>query len=204
MTRGGNGKSEMKEIEARELFEQSGAILSGHFRLSSGRHSDTYLQSALVLQHPERASALGRALAGFFLDSGVTVVVGPALGGIVISGAVAGHLAGTRSIFAERENGVFKLRRGFTLCPGERVLVVEDVITTGGSTREVVSLVTSSGASLAGVGVLADRSLVSPGFGVPLHSLFRLPLRSWTPEECPLCREGVNIDSPGSRLAGSS
>lgn len=194
----------MEESRVLALFESTGAVLRGHFQLSSGRHADTYMQAALVLQYPEHALALGRELAGFFSDAGVTAVVGPALGGIVLAAATAAGLDGARALFAEREAGLFTFRRGFGLGPEDRVLVVEDVITTGGSTAEVISLVEARGAVTAGVAALVDRSGGRPLPGFEARSLLRLPLDSWPAGECPLCRQGIPVNRPGSRpLPGS-
>lgn len=189
----------MDEKAVRRMFEESGASFTGHFQLSSGRHSDHYLQSALVLQKPERALALGAALAERFAGEKIDAVVGPALGGIVVAFALACRLPGTRAVFAEREAGHFTLRRGFGLESSENVLIAEDVITTGASTREVMELVRSTGARVAGVAALAGRSEDPVDFGVPSASLLRIPLRSFPPGECPLCRAGVPLVKPGSR-----
>src|SRR5438445_7716603 len=147
----------LTERETLELYEKTGALLRGHFRLTSGLHSDVYLQSALVLQYPPHAGALGAALAAPFRDDGIQTVLAPAIGGILVAHEVARAL-GARALFTEREDGVMRLRRGFTLAQGERCLVVEDVMTTGGSIREVVGCVEALGGVVAGVGALIDRS----------------------------------------------
>ncbi len=190
----------MDEGAVRALFQQHSALLEGHFQLSSGLHSDRYVQCALVLQHPEVASLLGSLLADPFRGERVDVVVGPALGGIIVAHEVARFLK-ARAVFTERVAGEMQLRRGFAIAPGERVLVVEDVVTTGGSTREVVAVVRASGGVLVGVGALVDRSLAVPDFGVPFRSLLKLALTTYPPEECPLCRAGVPLEKPGSRPA---
>jgi orotate phosphoribosyltransferase len=188
----------MTERETLALYEKTGGLLHGHFRLTSGLHSDVYLQSALVLQHPEFAAALGQAIAAPFLDAGVGAVLAPAIGGILVAHEVARAL-GARALFTERENGVMSLRRGFALNTGERCLVVEDVMTTGGSTREVIECATAHGGVVVGVGVLIDRSGGTARFDVPHVSLARVTTNTWPPEACPLCRQGTPAVKPGSR-----
>lgn len=188
----------MHEDNVRDIFEKTGAMLSGHFRLTSGRHSDRYFQCALVLQHPEYCGRLCRELARRFSGEGVETVIGPAMGGILVAYEVAREL-GVRSIFTERENGVMTLRRGFSVSPGEKVLVVEDVITTGGSVLEVIDVVRKAGGIVAGVGVLVNRSGGGADLGVRTESLMNVPAVSYAPEQCPLCREGVPVVKPGSR-----
>lgn len=188
----------MTEQEVLELYEATGALLRDHFLLSSGLHSDTYLQSALVLQHPRHAEQLGRALARAFAHVRVQVVVAPALGGVVVSHEVARSL-GARALFTEREGGTMRLRRGFAIEPGERCLVVEDVITTGSSTREVIGVVEEAGGTLVGVGALIDRSGGSATFGVKKVALATLSVPTYKPEDCPLCRDGKPSIKPGSR-----
>jgi orotate phosphoribosyltransferase len=182
------------EDEARALLEQSGAMLSGHFLLSSGRHSDRYVEKARVLERPQAVMALAKEMASWYRD--VEVVVAPAVGAIVLGFAVAMH-ADARFLFAEREEGAMRLRRGFRLDPGERALVVEDVITTGTSAREVNDLVERSGAESLGVAALVDRSQAPPPF--PLRAVVRVEAVSWSPDECPLCAAGQPLVSPGSR-----
>jgi orotate phosphoribosyltransferase len=180
------------------LYEQTGALLRGHFLLTSGLHSDTYLQSALVLQYPEHAAALGAALAAPFQDAGVASVVAPAIGGILVAHEVARAL-GARGLFAERENGVMRLRRGFVLAGDERCLVVEDVVTTGGSTRDVMQVVTDAGARVVGVGSLIDRSGGAASFPVKQVALATLTVPTFPPDRCPLCQAGGRPVKPGSR-----
>jgi len=180
------------------LLRETGALLDGHFLLTSGRHSDRYIQCAKLLQYPSYAAELGAGLGARFSRDGVQAVVGPAMGGILVSYEVARHL-GVRSLFTEREGGRMTLRRGFTLEPGERVLVVEDVITTGGSVEEVLAVVQEHGAVPVGVGALVDRSCGQVGWTLPLESLIRLNVVSYPREECPLCRAGVEVVKPGSR-----
>lgn len=181
-----------------DTFEKTGAMLTGHFLLTSGRHSDRYFQCALVLQHPDHCRALCRELAARFAGDGVKTVVGPAMGGIIISYEIASAL-GAKSIFAERENGKMALRRGFTISPGERVLVVEDVVTTGGSVKEVIELVRGLGGNVVGTGVLVDRSGGGARLGVRKESLLQMPAVSYSPEQCPLCGRGIPFVKPGSR-----
>ena len=182
-------------------FEETGALLTGHFRLSSGLHSDRYLQCARLLMYPDRAQAAGRDLARKLAEFSPQVVVSPALGGIVLGHEVARALE-TRALFAERKDGAFALRRGFALEPGERVAVVEDVFTTGSSTREVCSSVESAGGEVVAVGSLVDRGLEEGVFPVPARSLLRLPVPSWPAADCPLCSRGVALEIPGSRSRG--
>ncbi|MDF9408030.1 orotate phosphoribosyltransferase [Pelotomaculum isophthalicicum JI] len=184
--------------EVQSIFLETGAMLNGHFRLTSGRHSDRYFQCAMVLQHPGHTESLCRELAGRFAGEKISAVVGPAMGGIIVSYEVARAL-GVRSMFAERENGVMKLRRGFYINPGEKVLVVEDVITTGGSVLEVIEVVRKSGGEVVGAGVLVDRSNGKVDLGVTTEALLVTEVLSCPPEECPLCKKGIEVVKPGSR-----
>ena len=180
-------------------FTEVGALLTGHFRLSSGLHSDRYLQCARLLMWPERAEKAGRDLAAKLSVVSPQAVVSPAIGGIVIGHEVARAL-GVRGLFAERKDGAFVLRRGFALAPGERVVVVEDVFTTGGSTREVCAAVESAGGTVSAVGSIVDRGLPEGTFAVPARSLLSLDVPAWPEEVCPLCARGDALDIPGSRL----
>ena len=180
------------------LFQQTGALLEGHFILTSGLHSTRYLQCALVLQHPEYAERLGSDLAASFLDDSVQAVAAPAIGGILVAHEVARAL-GVRAMFTERESGVMTLRRGFTVKEGERILVVEDVVTTGGSTRETIRAVCEAGAVVIGAGSLVDRSGGAVDVGVRRAALLTLSVPAYDPSECPLCKEGVPAVKPGSR-----
>lgn len=180
------------------ILIESQALLDGHFLLTSGRHSGRYVQCAQVLKYPEQCARLGEAIADGFRDSGVDLVIGPAMGGILIAYEVARSL-GTPCLFAERENGRMALRRGFAIEPGARVLVVEDVITTGGSVREVIELVRSFGGNPVGVGVIVDRSGGRVDFGMPLRALLRLSIETYDAGECPLCAAGTPAVKPGSR-----
>jgi orotate phosphoribosyltransferase len=188
----------LSERETLELYEKTGALMRGHFRLTSGLHSDIYLQSALVLQYPEHAARLGEALAAAFADAQTQTVLAPAIGGILVAHEVSRAL-GVRALFTEREDGVMRLRRGFALTPGERCLVVEDVITTGGSTREVVQCVRASGGAVVGVGSLIDRSGGAAAFDVKRAALATVTATTWAPESCPLCKSGGRAIKPGSR-----
>ena len=180
------------------LFRRAGALLEGHFRLTSGLHSNGYLQSALVLQHPADAGALGAALASRVASWRPDVVLSPALGGVTIGHEVARALT-VRALFAERADGNLTLRRGFALKRGERVLIVEDVVTTGGSTRETIDVATSSGAQVVGATALIDRSGGAASLGVPFEALARLALPTYEPANCPLCAQGLPVVKPGSR-----
>jgi orotate phosphoribosyltransferase len=182
------------------LFRSSGALLEGHFRLSSGLHSPGYLQCALVLQHPQHAEALGRALAELLKPLAPTVVLSPALGGLII-GHEVGRALGVRAIFAERQEGALTLRRGFTLGPDDRVVVIEDVVTTGGSTRETMAVATAAGAQVVGAGAVIDRSGGSSNLGVPFHALVSLTLATYQPDGCPMCQAGQPVVKPGSRAS---
>ncbi len=188
------------------LFADTGAYLKGHFRLTSGLHSPEYLQCALVLQHPQHAERLGQAMAEKLRLSengtshaGADTVVAPAMGGLIIGHEVARAL-GLRSIFTERDSdGKMVLRRGFSVRPGERCVVIEDVITTGGSTKEVVELLQAIGAVVLAAGSIIDRSGGRAEVGVPRVALVAMEVKAWKPEECPLCAAGTPVVKPGSR-----
>jgi orotate phosphoribosyltransferase len=181
-----------------DTFRRLGALLDGHFRLTSGLHSPGYLQSALVLQHPREAEALGAALAQRLVDLGAEVVLSPALGGIVIGHEVARGL-GVRATFAERADGRLALRRGFRLAPGEKVLVVEDVVTTGGSTRETIAVAREAGGEVVGAASIIDRSGGNQGIDVPFVALAAITVATYEPAQCPLCLAGLPVVKPGSR-----
>ena len=181
------------------LFKQTGALLEGHFQLTSGLHSSLYLQCALVLQYPEHADFIGRALAAKFHDDRVDAVVAPAIGGIIVAHETA-RAIGARALFAEREAGVMTLRRGFRLSRGERVLVVEDVVTTGGSTRETIQSVINADGVVVGAGSIVDRSAGAADVGVRRQALLSLDVTAYQPEDCPLCKDGVPAIKPGSRV----
>ncbi len=188
----------MDKTEVMKIFKGHGAFLSGHFKLSSGLHSGHYLQCALVLQHPEDADKLGRAIADKFRKDGIAVVAGPALGGVIIAHETARSL-GVRCIFGERENGKMRLRRSFQIKDGEKVLLVEDVVTTGGSIKELADIIKNAGGEVAGVGSIIDRSGGKTDFGVKFESLITLNVETFEEEHCPLCKEKVPITKPGSR-----
>lgn len=184
----------------RELLERVGAVQHGHFLLSSGMHSPLYVQCALLLQHPDLAAHVCADLAARFKDAQVQVVVGPAYGGMIVSHEVARAL-GARALFAERADSVFQLRRSFEIGPGERVLMVEDVVTTGAATREVIGLIERLGGTVVGVGTLVDRSMTHIRFGVPFEALLALEVETFIPGLCPLCKADVPLVKPGSRAA---
>ncbi len=184
-------------VNVEELFVKHGALLKGHFLLSSGLHSDRYLQCALVLAEPKAAEELGRALAAT-LGAQPDLVVSPAMGGLMIGHEVARAL-GVRHFFTERVDGTVLLRRGFAVKPGERVVVVEDVVTTGKSTKEVFAVLRSAGAEVLGACSIIDRSDGSAALGVPYAALWTVSVPAWTPEACPPCKAGVPVVKPGSR-----
>jgi orotate phosphoribosyltransferase len=188
----------MTRDEVLDLFRRSGALLEGHFRLTSGLHSPGYLQCALVLSYPDLAERLGSALADRIRGVRATVVLSPALGGVIIGHEVARAL-GVRALFAERQDGVLTLRRGFTLSERDRVLVVEDVLTTGGSTKETMDVARAAGAQVVGAASIVNRSGGTVKFDVPLESLLDYALPTYEPENCPLCAQGLPVLKPGSR-----
>lgn len=181
-------------------FEETGALLTGHFRLSSGLHSDRYLQCARLLMWPARAEEVGRELAQKLREFSPKAVVSLALGGLIIGHETARAL-GLPAMFVERTDGAFSLRRGFALQPEEPVVVVEDVFTTGTSTREASSAVEAAGGRVRAVGSIVDRGVPAGSFSVPARSLLSLSVPSWPEDECPLCRQGVPLDTPGSRFS---
>jgi orotate phosphoribosyltransferase len=188
----------MTRDELLDLFRRSGALLEGHFRLSSGLHSPGYLQCALVLSHPQHAETLGRAIAEQANDLRATVVLSPALGGVVI-GHEVGRALGVRAMFAERQDGELTLRRGFMLSETDRILVVEDVLTTGGSTRETMQVATAAGGRVVGAAAIVDRSAGAAKFDVPFAALLQVDLPTFEPDRCPLCAQGMPVTKPGSR-----
>lgn len=188
----------INDEEILEIFEKTGVMKKGHFRLTSGRHSEKYLQCAQLLQYPQYTAIACEALARNFLGDEVELVIGPATGAIVLSYEMARALE-TRSLFTEREGEKMALRRGFQIYPGEKVLVVEDVITTGGSVKEVIEIVKSQGGELVGVACLVDRSGGKVDFGTRFESLTKFEIETYDPENCPLCAQGIPIAKPGSR-----
>ncbi|HEY1308838.1 MAG TPA: orotate phosphoribosyltransferase [Vicinamibacterales bacterium] len=181
-----------------DRFRRVGAFLEGHFRLTSGLHSPGYMQCALVLAHPREAEALGAELGERVRGLGANVVLSPALGGIVI-GQEVGRTLGIRALFAERQDGQLTLRRGFTLGADDRVLVVEDVVTTGKSTRETIDVARAAGARVVGAAAIVDRSGGEQNLDVPFHALATIALPTYQPESCPLCAAGQPVVKPGSR-----
>ncbi|MBK6725082.1 MAG: orotate phosphoribosyltransferase [Acidobacteria bacterium] len=197
-----------------DKFRETNALLEGHFILSSGLHSPKYLQCALALQRPEDALLFGRMILERLSaydgnpvaiapgsDLGIGLVASPAIGGLVIGFAVAQAL-GVRFLWTERQNGEMTLRRGFTLAPGERILVVEDVITTGGSTRECIAALEANGGKVIAAASIIDRSNGTADVGVPRISLVEMDVPSYSPDECPMCADGIEAVKPGSRSAG--
>ncbi|HER24586.1 MAG TPA: orotate phosphoribosyltransferase [Candidatus Atribacteria bacterium] len=186
--------------EVMKKFEQAGAIQNGHFKLTSGVHSDTYIQCAQVMQHPEFMHNLCSELGKRFRGDDIDVIVGPAIGGIIMAHVMARVLGPwVRAIFTERENGKMTLRRSFEIIEGEKVLVVEDVTTTGSSVREVIDIVNSRQGKVVGIGVLIDRSGGKVDFGIKTEKLLTVDIKTYLPEECPLCKKGIPVVKPGSR-----
>lgn len=187
----------MTEKDILKILSDSGALLSGHFLLRSGLHSDRFFQAALVLQFPDKAEALCKALAKKFDGIKVDAVLSPAIGGLIVGQEVA-KFAGCRAIFAEKENDNLVLRRGFSITPGEKILIAEDVVTKGGRVSQCIELAKSFDADVVGVAVIVDRS-ESVSFGVPFQSLLKLNLQTFEPSECPLCKSGIPLVKPGSK-----
>lgn len=190
----------MNEESILDHFKTTSALLSGHFILSSGLHSSQYLQCALALQHPADAVKYGAAIAARFSDENISLVASPAIGGLVIGFTVAQAL-GVRFVWTERQNGDMTLRRGFSVCEGDRILVVEDVITTGGSTRECIAALEQHGAKVIGAASIIDRSNGAADVGVPRISLATLDVPSYTADVCPMCASGIEAVKPGSRTS---
>ena len=188
----------MKPEEVINEFKKTDALLEGHFRLTSGLHSTVYLQCARVLQYPEKAEQLGRAIADHFAGENIQLVASPAIGGLIVGHEVARAL-GARFIWTEREEGKMTLRRGFNVNPGERTVVVEDVITTGGSTKETIDCVREAGANVVGAGSIIDRSGGDVEVGVPRIALASLKVSAVEPSVCDTCRQGAPVVKPGSR-----
>ncbi|AZR73004.1 orotate phosphoribosyltransferase [Anoxybacter fermentans] len=190
----------MKREELLRILEETGALLKGHFQLSSGRHSEAYVQCAQILQYPWYLDKFCTALANLFNDREIDLIIAPAMGGVLISNGV-GRALKKRAIFTERENGQMRLRRNFYIQPGEKVLIVEDVVTTGKSVREVMEVVRNLSGKIVGIGSFIDRSGGKADFdGVKFKALLTLDLKTYMPEECPFCKAGVAVTKPGSRF----
>ncbi|HAK73623.1 MAG TPA: orotate phosphoribosyltransferase [Sporomusaceae bacterium] len=188
----------MTENDVKQLLVETGAILEGHFLLTSGLHSPMYVEKFQVLQYPEHTARMCAALAEQFADEQVELVIGPVTGGILLAHEVGKNLK-TRAIFTERENGKMTLRRGFVIKPGERVLIVEDIVTTGGSVQEVLEVVREHGGIPVGVGLLVDRSGGTVDFGIPAKSLLQLQVQTYQQDDCPLCQNQVPMTKRGSK-----
>ena len=184
---------DQKEIE--QLLKDTGVIMDGHFLLTSGLHSSRFMQCSQLLQFPERAQKICQMLAEPYQGDGVNVVIGPAMGGVILAYETARAL-NARAIYAEPVEGKMALRRGFKVSPGEKVLVVEDAVTTGGSVSKVLALLESIGVAAVGIAVMVDRSAGRVDFGLPAHSLLQVEIESFKPEQCPLCLEGIPLQKP--------
>ena len=188
----------MDRAEMERIFKQTGLMLEGHFLLTSGRHSNRYMQCAKLFQYPEYSEMICKDLADRFAGQKIDMVVGPAVGGIIMSYEMARQFK-VPNIFAERENGAMTLRRGFSIPEGAKVLVVEAVVTTGGSVREVMDIVAEAKAEVVGVCVVVDRSGGKIDFGVPFEAAYETEIQSYEPSQCPLCEQGLELVKPGSR-----
>jgi orotate phosphoribosyltransferase len=192
----------ISSADVERVFRESGALREGHFILASGRHSSLYLEKFQVLQHPADTERLCAGIASWARSLGIDSVAGPTTGGIILAHEIARQL-GARAMYAERREGApgREFRRGFALAPGERVLVVDDIMTTGGSVQETIEAVRSTGGTVAGAAVLVDRSGGATQLDVPVHALWQLDIRSYAPAECPLCGKGVPATHPGTTPA---
>ncbi len=188
----------MTTQEITRMMLDTKALLNGHFQLRSGLHSNQFFQAALLLQYPDRAEKACRALAAFFTGQKIDCVISPAVGGLIVGQELARAL-GVRAIFADKEEGQLILKRGFSIKPGEKVLVAEDVITRGGRVQQTIDLVREHGGDVVGVAVIVDRSGGQASFDVPHYSLLKLELDTYEPAECPLCKKGMQLDRPGSK-----
>ena len=189
----------MTEQEIIEILESSGALLNGHFQLRSGLHSNRFFQAALLLQYPDKAETVCKFLAEQYKDCGATAVISPAVGGLIVGQEVARAL-GIRAIFADKEDGELVLKRGFSIAPGEKILVAEDVVTKGGRVQQTVDLVRAKGGEVVGIAVIVDRSGGDASFDVPkFESALKLTLPTFEPAACPLCAKNLPIDRPGSK-----
>lgn len=190
--------SRLPKHEILGIFRETGALLEGHFQLTSGLHSPQYFQCARVLQHPKYLHLFAAEIAKHFGSAGIGLVISPAIGGIVV-GTEVGRILGVRTIFAERKDGRLEIRRGFEIRSGERALVVEDVVTTGGSVMEVIDIVRKAGGVTAGVGYIVDRSNGAMKFDADQYSILQLDVTAYKPEKCPMCADGKPVTKPGSR-----
>ena len=188
----------MTEQEIIRILEESGALLTGHFQLRSGLHSNRFFQAALLLQYPDKAETVCRFLAEQYKHEKIDAVISPAVGGLIVGQEVARAL-GVRAIFADKEDGRLVLKRGFAIKPGEKVLVAEDVVTKGGRVQQTVDLVRGMGGEVVGIAVIVDRSGGDAKFDVPFRSALKLSLPTYEPAECPLCKQNMPIDRPGSK-----
>ncbi|MEX1375949.1 MAG: orotate phosphoribosyltransferase [Eubacteriales bacterium] len=188
----------MEKEKILEIFEKTSLMQKGHFLLTSGRHSDTYMQCARLFEYPEYSEMIAKDIADAFRDDNIDLVVGPAMGGIILSYEVSRHL-NVRNMFAERVDGAMLLRRGFEISPNQNVLVVEDVVTTGGSVVEVIELIKEIGAKVAGVGLVVDRSNGVVDFGCKKHAVLTTEVISYEAAECPICKTDLPLVKPGSR-----
>lgn len=189
----------MTREEIIEMLKEAGVLLEGHFLLTSGRHSDRYMQCAKIFQYSKYSVPLCAELVEKYKDDDVELVIGPAIGAIQMAYEV-GRQLGVKNIFAEREDGNMTLRRGFTIEKGQRVLIVEDVVTTGGSVKEVMELVKEAGGEIVGIGSIVDRTGGKIDFGVPYKSAFSMDITSYEADECPICKSGeIPLVKPGSR-----
>ena len=188
----------MTEQEIIKILEDSGALLTGHFQLRSGLHSSRFFQAALLLQYPDKAETVCRFLAEQYKNEKIDAVISPAVGGLIVGQEVARAL-GVRAIFADKEDGRLVLKRGFAIKPGEKVLVAEDVVTKGGRVQQTVDLVRGMGGEVVGIAVIVDRSGGDAKFDVPFRSALKLSLPTYEPAECPLCKQNMPIDRPGSK-----
>jgi orotate phosphoribosyltransferase len=184
--------------QVHEIFKRTGVMQEGHFKFTSGRHSNRYVQCARLFEHPSDSVLICTDVAETFRDKNIDLVVGPALGGIIMAYEIS-KILGVRNIFAERENGLMTLRRNFEVSSGSRAIVVEDVVTTGNSVREVVDLQRRSGLDVAGVACVVDRSNGKVEFDLPFHAVATMNIESWEPENCHLCKQGLPLTQPGSR-----
>ncbi len=192
----------LTEARIVEILKEAGVLLEGHFQLTSGKHSNKYLQCAKIFKNAKYSEELCKELAEKYADKGVDVVIGPAMGAVIMAYEVSRHL-NVPNLFTERENGEMTLRRGFQIEPGQKVLVVEDVVTTGGSVREVIEVVKAAGGEVVGVGSIVDRTGGKIDFGVPYAAVISMEVTAYEPDECPMCKKGEPVVKPGSRTLKS-